>query len=701
VVVRRAIAKFLCGHEGERCAWLCHSFPFTVYEAELRLSLVERAVQSIVSSPGAQRWRARMAQQEFERRLTAILALDAVAYSRLMEANEELTHTAFKAHLNDLINPLVAAHHGRVVKSTGDGALVEFQSVVKAVQCGAEIQRNMAVRNADVPENRRIRFRIGINVSDVISDKDDIYGDGVNKTVRLEGLARPGGIYLSQAAYDQVSGKVDLGFEFVGNRRLKNIASPILVYRVNLDGRVGTTRARPLEIGMHLRERWPIWGSAAGMLLVTAFGAAVWFEPSLLPLHRSSGPEKKCELPANPSIAVLPFKNLSNDPQHKHLVDGTTNDVITDLARFSNLFVIAANSTFRYKDKAVKPQEVGEELCVRYVLEGTFQSSHGHVRINAQLVDTTTGYHVWADRYDREYTHIFDIQSDITDRIVQIIGPISDAQGKLLEVELDRIARTPTENLQAYDHFLRAVTYYKKFSKDANLAARRELERAIVLDPSYAKAIAKVSWTYLQEYWNGWADSLTKSLDRAEQSALRAVSVDPAEADAHEALGAVRLFLRQHDLAIDSLRRAVELNPNGADLLMYLGWAMTYGDQLDEAVQWMDKAIARNPHYPGYYLWDIAWGYFVDHRYEDAAKTLERRENKTSFTYLLLAVNYKKLGREKEAMDSMKIFRELEPDYSVEVAAATEPFKKESDLTHFLDALRDVGLPENTAKGKT
>ena len=588
-----------------------------------------------------------MARQEFERRLTAILAVDAAGYSRLMEADEEFTHATFKAHLDDLMDPAVAAHNGRVVKLTGDGALVEFQSVVQAVQCGAEIQRGMAARNADVPEDRRIRFRIGINVGDVISDKGDIYGDGVNMAVRLEGLARPGDIYLSQAAYDQVKGKVDLAFEVVGNRRLKNMTSPILVYRVDLGRRAGATGARALKP----RARWLIWGSTAAALMVVGVGMTVWLAPFVLPLHPGSGSDATCELPANFSIAVLPFKNLSDDPEQEYLADGTTNDIITDLAKFSNLFVIAANSTSRYKGKAVKPQDVGKELCVRYVLEGNFQSARGHVRVNAQLVDAATGYHIWADRYDREYTDIFDIQSDITDRIVEVIGPISDAQGRLLDVELDRVARTPTENLEAYDHYLRGMTRYNKFSKDDNLAARGEFETAVAIDPRYAKATARIAWTYLLEHWNGWAADPAASLDRAKGTALQAVEIRPSEPDAHEVLGAVRLFLRQHDLAISSLRKAVQLNPNGADLLMHLGWAMTYADQVEEASQWMEKAIARNPYYPGYYLWDIAWGHFVAHRYENSAETLEQRENKSNFTYLLLAVNYKKLGRDKEALD--------------------------------------------------
>jgi adenylate cyclase len=255
---------------------------------------------------------------------------------------------------------------------------------------------------------------------------------------------------------------------------------------------------------------------------------------------------------------------------------------------------------------------------------------------------------------------------------------------------------TPTSSLQAYDHFLKGMMHYKKFSKFDNLAARTEFETAADLDPQYAKAVAKIAWTYLQEYWNGWGDNLGDSLNRAEDAALNAVQLRPGEPDAHEALGAVRPFLRQHDLAIDSLRRAVQLNPNGADLLMHLGWAMTYADQLDHAFQWMEEAIYRNPYDPGYYLWDLAWGYFVGHRYRDAISALEKRENKSSFTYLLLAVNYKKVGREKDATDAMKIFRELEPEYSVEIAAAAEPFKRASDLNHFLDALRDVGLAETS-----
>ncbi len=627
------------------------------------------------------------------RRLAAILAADVVGYARLMREDEARTHAQIRAYRKDLFEPKIAEHGGHIVKLTGDGMLVEFPSVVEAVQCARDLQRAMADRNTGVPKSRQIEVRIGINLGDVIVEEEDIYGDGVNLAARLESLAEPGGICVSRTVFNHVKNKVELGFEDLGEQLVKNIDEPIQVYRVLIDPAAGRASTAPKRIG---RTRWK-WTAAAAMtvFLLGAGAFAVWLQPWVPKVGPEPVEGVTYPLPDKPSIAVLPFVNLSDDSEQENFTDAITLDIITDLSKFSSLFVIAANSTFRYKGQAVKPQDVGKDLQVRYILEGSVQWIEDQLRINAQLIDATNGHHIWADRYDRQTTDLFAVQNEIGRKIVGIIGPISDAHGKLLKVELDRLDRTATNSLEAYDHFLKGVVHFEKFSKEENRLARKEFENAILLDSNYSKAIAKIAWTYLYEYWNDWGDEPEKSLIVAKEVAHDAIEADPSEADAHQALGAVSLFQRKHDLAISSFRKAVELNPNGANLMMELGWALTYSGLPDEGLQIMGEAISRNPYYPGWYLWDLAWGHFVAQRYEEAIEPLEKRTPKSNFTHLMLAVNYAKVGRLKEAAYSMQTFRKVEPGYSINTAARTEPFKNPEDLTHYLEALREAGLPEH------
>ena len=626
------------------------------------------------------------------RRLAAILVADVVGYSRLMEEDEAGTLTAFRAHRSELIDPTVVANSGRVVKSTGDGVLVEFGSVVDATACAVQIQQGMTERNANLTDRRRLVFRMGINIGDIVIEDEDIQGDGVNVAARLEQLAEPGGICVSRSVRNQILGKVPYSFEDLGEKKVKNIARPLRVFRVVVDGQDGKTVK--ITETKHMAVGWPVFS----LIFLAALGVAAWLKLWTPVLELAPVENGTLSVPAKPSIAVLPFNNLSDDPEQQHFSDGITQDVITDLSRFSGLFVIAANSTFRYKGKSVKPQNLAKDLGVRYVLEGSVQRVRQQLRINAQLIDATTGHHVWADRYDRQAKDLFAVQNEISKKIVEVIAPVADARGKLLKAELDHLAKKPTQSLEAYDHLLKGVVHYDKFSKENNLAAREEFSKAIKLDPRYAKAMAKKAWTHIHDYWNGWGDVAGKSLNFAQESAQDAIKADPNEPEAHKALGAVRLFLRKHDLAIASYRKAVELNPNGADLMMALGWTLTYAGQPDKGLKIMDEAISRNPYYPGSYLWDIAWGHFVAHRYREAIKVLEKRNPKTIFTHLLLAANYAKVGRIEHSLESMAKFRSVESTYSIETVAATEPFKNREDLEHYLDALRAAGLPEKSPK---
>jgi adenylate cyclase len=629
-----------------------------------------------------------------ERRLAAILAADVVGYSRLMEADEEGTHARLKALHEQFLDPTVAHHHGRIVKLTGDGALVEFPSVVHAAECGVAIQRGMAARNVDLPPDLRIVLRIGINLGDVMVEPEDVYGTGVNVAARLESLADPGGILISGTAYDQVEGRLDCGFAFLGEREVKNIERPVRVYRVLLDG----SPSAPAPSMPAAGRRW--WaGAAVGALLLAAIGGAAWMHASIGPSEqRAVELEPTRKLPPIPSIAVLPFENLNDDAAQDMFIDGMTNDITTDLSRFSTLFVIAPNSARHAKETAGDTSDIARDLGVRYLLEGSVQRAGETLRVNAQLVDATTGSYVWAERYDREIDDLFAVQNEITRDVVAVIAPLAEGRGRLQKAELARIERTPTENLAAYDYYLQGIVYFDRFNKEDNLRARQMFEKAEDLDPRYARAISAKAKSYLVEYYNGWGDSPADALAKAAAEAERSITMDAMEPLAHRAIATVNLWRRNHDLAIRSFQTAIGLNPNDADLIAEYGWTLSYAGLTKEGVAQIEKAMRLNPHYPGWYLWDLAWAYFIDRRYVDAARTLEERNPKSNFTYLLLAASYHKSGNEEEAKRAMAAFREREPLYSVGLAERTEPFKNRQDLEHYLDALRQAGLPEEPSK---
>lgn len=626
-----------------------------------------------------------------QRRLAAVLALDVVGYSRLMQSDEEGTHVRVKRCLQDFISPIVAHHNGSIIAFTGDGALVVFTSVTAAVTAAIEIQRGVAAENERRSPDQRFEFRIGINLGDVMFDEDEVYGDGVNIAVRLEGLADRGGICISQTVYDHVKNRVDATFEAIGNRRLKNIEQPLFLYRV--DWRP-SNMSRPMTKVLNTIPKQRLAIGIAAVLFT--FGAGVAYHLASTYLAFGSKDIAECKSSSAPSIAVLPFSNAGGKIEDENLVDGMTNDIITDLAQVSDLFVIAANSTFRYKGQAVKPQDVAQELCVRYVLEGSVQRVSNELRINTQLIDASTGLHLWAERYDREAVDLFAIQNEISRRIVQIVGPISDAHGRLLDAELARLARTPTQNLEVYDHFLKGVIHFDKGDRASNTLARSEFERAIELDPHYAKAMAKLTWTHLRGHIRGWSEDPKAPLKLAEKIASKAVELAPGDASTHHALASVNLFLRNHDIALRSYRKAVKLNPNGADLRMHLGWALTWVGLPDEGLQEMGEALSRNPYYPDWYLGNLAWAHFVAHRYERAIEPLERSTSQSTYHLLMAAAIYYMAGKEKAASEAIAKVLALSPNYTLKTAENSYPFENRKALDHFLQALQGAGLPERS-----
>src|SRR6058998_2519877 len=440
-----------------------------------------------------------------ERKLAAILSADVQGYSRLMGEDEVATIRTLTAY-RTVMAALIQRHRGRVVDSPGDNLLAEFASVLDAVQCAVEIQQELKLRNADLPAPRKMEFRIGINLGDVIVEGERIYGEGVNIAARLEGLAEAGGICISGTVYDQIENKLALGYKYLGKQVVKNIARPVQVYRVYME-----PRAAPLKASREA-EGQP--------------------QPS----------QKGMELPDKPSIAVLPFANLSGDPEQEYFSDGMTEDLITDLSKLSGLFVISRNSVFLYKGKAVKPEQIGKELGVRYVLEGSVRKAGSRVRITAQLVDATTSYHLWADRYDRDLQDIFAVQDEVTRKIVAAL------QVKLTEGEQQRMGHTPTNNLEAYEYFLRGLEFHAHRTQEANGQARQMFERAIALDPNFAAAYAWLGRTHVLDWFHRWSQD-PQVLERALALAGQAIALNESLPGAYQTLGYVYMAKKQYDQA--------------------------------------------------------------------------------------------------------------------------------------------------------
>ncbi|CCF01087.1 adenylate cyclase (plasmid) [Sinorhizobium fredii HH103] len=584
------------------------------------------------------------------RKLAAILAADVVGYSRLAGADEDRTLARLRALRSDLIDPTIAVHNGRVIKRTGDGALVEFRSVVDAVRCAIEVQNGMVERNAGVPQDRRIEFRIGIHLGDVVEESDgDLMGDGVNIASRLEGVAAPGAICLSEDAYRQVKARLDLSVSDLGNTQLKNIAEPIRVYSL----RVGTTEAK-----------------------ATATSEPVTSRPTT-------------ELPPKLSIAVLPFANMSGDAEQEYFADGISEDIITSLSKLPQLFVIARNSSFTFKGKNVHVQEVGRNLGVRYVLEGSVRKSGNRVRITAQLIDAPSGGHLWAERFDRDLTDIFAVQDDVTQ---QIVGALAI---NLTEGDRQRLAPEHTGNIEAYDYFLRGRELWHRLTKETNVAARDLLQRAIKLDPNFASAHAFLALTHVLDYLNGWSPSPPNSREQAEELATRAVALDDRDPRAHWALSIVELYSRRHDVAISEAQRAIVLNPNFAEGHVSLGEALNYSARADEALKHFDRAKVLNPYFPDVLLHFQALASFHLGRYEQAVGLLKERLTRnpvTDVSRALLAASYGHLGRFDEARAAWQEVLRVNPDYSLEYRRKVLPYKNPDDFELVVDGLRKAGL---------
>jgi adenylate cyclase len=624
-----------------------------------------------------------MAEEGFRRKLTAILSADVEGYSRLMGDDEDATIRTLTAY-RELMSTLIQKHHGRVVDSPGDNLLAEFLSVVDAVRCAVEIQEELRVRNAELPENRRMVFRIGINLGDVVEEGERIYGDGVNITARVEGLAEGGGICISGTVYDSIKNKLSLGYDSLGEHTVKNIKEPVRVYRMRVGpdaAATGVSKEKKPAV-----KRWQ-WVALAAVIVLIVGAVAIWNFYFRLPSVEPASVEKMAfPLPDKPSIAVLPFTNMSEDPKQEYFSDGITNDIITDLSKFGGLFVVASNSTFTYKNKPTKVQEVSRDLGVRYVLEGGVQKAGDRVRINAQLIDATTGQHLWAERFDRSMDDIFAVQNEITEKIIAAVFV------KLDSAERHRAMRIPTESAEAYDLNMRAREIWHRFGKENNVEARRLWEKAIELDPEYALAYGGVAWTLAHDYL--YYGGTGESLERALEAAQKAVSLDYESFGPQWTLGYVLLQKRLYDQAMTAYEKALALHPNNADLLAEMVNVLTRVGRPQDAIAQMKKAMRLNPLSPHWYAWFLGLAYYHAGQYEEAIVALKPLLHLLGWdtVSLRLAASYAQLGRLDEARAQAAEVLKLNPDFSIATFSKTEAYKNPSDLEHFLDGLRKAGL---------
>jgi adenylate cyclase len=560
-----------------------------------------------------------------------------------MEDDEEATVRTITAY-RELMVSKIQNQNGRVVDAKGDNLLAEFSSVVDAVRCAVEIQGELARRNEELPEHRKMEFRIGVNLGDVIEEEETIYGDGVNIAARLEALAEGGGICISGTTYDQVENKLGLEFEYLGEQSVKNIKKRVRVYRLKL-------ASRAPDLGM----------------------------------------DRELPLPDKPSIAVLPFVNMSGDPEQEYFSDGMSEDIITALSQLPEMFVIARNSSFVYKGRSVNVQQVGRELGVRYVLEGSVRKVGDRVRITAQLIDATTGHHLWAERYDRELQDIFAVQDDITGKI------LLELEVKLIAGEQARLYQPHHENLEAILKMIKARGHFNQGNKEGNVLARKLCEEAISMEPEWELPYSILGWTHVMDAWYGWTHSPLLSVQKAFQSAQKAIALDEFKPISHGLMAHLYGIMKQHEKAIEAGKKAIELDPNSADAHLLCAMAVHFAGEPAKAISLVEKAIRLNPFPPASYL--LLSGHVnrnLGHHEESvsAFKNALKKEPTLQSARLGLAASYSLLGLEKEAsVEALEVLK-LTPDFSLTQYAKMLPFKKEADLELYVGALRKAGLPE-------
>jgi len=582
-------------------------------------------------------------EQKVTRKLRAIFSADVKGYSVLMADDEVSTIQTLKDYRN-IMSTCIEQRGGRIVDAVGDNLLAEFDSAVDAVQCAVEVQKGLRDKNQELPEDKKMEFRIGINIGDVIEDGDRIFGDAVNVAARIESLADAGGICVSRSTYDQIKNKLELSFDYYGEHKVKNIKEPVRVYKILLEPTID-------------------YESITGETL---------------------------ELPDKPSVAVLPFKNLSGDPGQEFFSDGFTEDIITTLAKIPRMLVIARESSFTFKGKSVQIQEIGRELGVRYVLEGSIQKFGDEIRITAQLIDATTGHHLWAEKYDRELKDIFAMKDEITMKIATVL------QVKLTDGEMANWG-PETESFEAYIKVMQSWEHFRAFTPDDNILSRQKAKEALDLDPNYSSATEMVAWTLLMDGVFGTSKTPEKSIEQAFELAQKVLDRGDSDAGAHFLIGYAYSRKGQFDKAISELEIARDLFPNNADINAGLGAILNDAGKPEEAISVLKNAIRLNPIPPGWYLGRLGDAYRLTRQYEKAVhkyKEAIQLQPDDMISHLNLALCYVKLGREADAHAEAKEVLRINPKFSAESYAKHILLKDEASKKLFIDGMRKAGLPE-------
>ena len=618
-----------------------------------------------------------------ERRLTTILTADVAGYSRLMEADERGTYLALQRHLNEVIKPRIDEYGGRLIKLMGDGVLADFPSVVDAVDCALGIQNTITEATFSAADNTNISWRIGIHLGDVIVEGDDIHGDGVNVAARLEGLAAPGAICISRQVLDQVANRVDVRWHDLGACEVKNISRPIHAFSTApVNG--AAARSRPLK-STRLK------GAAVGIALAIAVLGLAYWKPWTIPLNGIETETSVRQAGILPSLAVLPFKSLSDDSDQDYLADGITDDLITDLAKVSGLLVIARNSTFAFKDASQDLSVIAEELDARYIVLGSLRRAGDHIRINAQLVDTETGANIWAERYDREISDIFAVQDDVRGRIVSAL------KVKLSPEEAKQLSQSLTDSTEAYDAYLRARQQESFFTRESTRAAIRFYHEALEIDPDFVTAKARLATAYTMAVEAGWTEDPELSLDIARSLAKEAIAQDRNLPLAHWALARVytRKELFDGDKAIASLRRAIEIDPNYADGHAMLANTLHFVGKAEEGLSHIETAMRLNPRFPFWYYFALGANQFHLTRYEAAEASFLKsidRNPRWRANHLYLVSTYGHLERPEDAEWEMDELRALGFDPTMENWRAIDKIQDEVYRARFFDGLRKAGV---------